>query len=108
MGKLHLAGAAWRPEPRTDDGYRFFRFSHAPRNDWPRLHDYADWIRAQGHDPAEVLRVRSRRRGPLHEPGPQPEQDNVPVALHQTTWCSEETLRFMATRTGSAGRGSPG
>src|SRR5215211_4002255 len=64
VGKLHLAGAAWRPEPRTDDGYGSFRFSHAPRNDWPRMHDYADWLRANGHDPEEVLRVRSRRRGP--------------------------------------------
>jgi arylsulfatase len=107
VGKLHLAGAAWRPEPRTDDGYRFFRFSHAPRNDWPRLHDYADWIRAQGHDPAEVLRVRSHRRGPLHEPGPEPERDNVPVALHQTTWCSEETLRFMANADGQRRPGQP-
>ena len=107
VGKLHLAGAALRPEPRVDDGYRFFQFSHAPRNDWPKLHDYADWIREQGRDPDEVLRPKSRRQGPLHEPGPDPEHDNVPVALHQTTWCTEKALEFIGNGDGQRAAGQP-
>lgn len=107
VGKLHLLGAAWRPEPRIDDGYRYFQFSHAPRNDWPKLHDYADWIREQGHDPGDVLRTRSHRQGPLHEPGPEPERDNVPVSLHQTTWSTEKTLEFIANADGQRAPGQP-
>jgi arylsulfatase A-like enzyme len=93
-GKLHLAGAAWGREPRVDDGYRFFQYSHAPRHDWPKGHDYADWLTAQGHDPGEVMAVRSKRQGPLHEPTA--EQDNTPAALHQTHWCVEKALEFIA------------
>ncbi len=83
VGKLHLAGAYWGRESRADDGYRFFRYSHAPRDDWPRGHDYADWLRARGADPARVLAPkavpmawRSRRptttmcrRGSTRRPG---------------------------------------
>ena len=47
IGKLHLAGAYERPEPRGDDGYRYWRWSHAPRDGWPSGHAYADWVRAQ-------------------------------------------------------------
>jgi arylsulfatase A-like enzyme len=105
VGKLHLAGAGWGREPRVDDGYRYFQYSHAPRHDWPKGHDYADWLTAQGHDPGEVLRVRSRRQGPLHEPDP--ERDNVPVPLHQTTWSTEKTLEFIANADGYRASGEP-
>src|SRR5262245_1901054 len=40
IGKLHLAGACYGREARVDDGYSFFRYSHAPRPDWPKGHDY--------------------------------------------------------------------
>jgi len=93
VGKLHLAGAANGREPRVDDGYRYFQYSHAPRDNWPRGHDYADWIRAQGVEPSSVLTVKSNRDGGLMEPSP--EQDNVPPHLHQTTWCSEKAIEFI-------------
>ena len=48
VGKLHLASAFQRVEPRFNDGYRFFKWSHAPRDDWPNGHDYADWVAEQG------------------------------------------------------------
>ena len=51
-GKLHLSGAAGRIEPRPDDGYRVFHWSHHPYDDWDEGHDYADWLRAQGNDPS--------------------------------------------------------
>ncbi len=93
VGKLHLAGADDGREARTDDGYRFFRYSHAPRDDWQHGHDYADWLRGKGHDPRIVLEVKKSLYGGLTEPTP--ERDNVPPHLHQTTWCSEEALDFI-------------
>ncbi len=95
VGKLHLAGAANGQETRTDDGYRVFKYSHAPRDDWGlRGHDYADWLRAQGVEPSAVLALSSHHAGDLMEPTAA--RDNVPPHLHQTTWCTEETLAFIA------------
>ena len=48
-GKLHLAGAAGRIEPRPrDDGYTAFHWSHDPRDKWPEGHAYRDWVAARG------------------------------------------------------------
>ena len=80
IGKLHLAGAYERPEPRGDDGYRYWRWSHAPRDGWPSGHAYADWVRAQGHDLGELI----------EDPA------GVPAELHQTTWCAEADDRLHA------------
>ncbi len=92
VGKLHLAGAHMGREPRTDDGYSFFKYSHAPRADWSRGHDYADWIREQGEDPAQILALR---HNPFTIDVPTPDQDNVPAHLHQTTWCTEQAIDFI-------------
>lgn len=92
-GKLHLAGAANGREPRVDDGYRSFQYSHAPRDNWPRGHDYADWLRAQGQEPGDVLRVKTNLFGGLMVPSA--ERDNVPPHLHQTTWCSDKAIEFI-------------
>ncbi|MFW5814163.1 MAG: sulfatase [Spirochaetota bacterium] len=79
-GKLHLAGAQGRVEPRpADDGYRFFRWSHHPIDDWDEGHDYADWIRSQGMDPARIYE----------------ENGFYPAEIHQTTWCTDEAIRFI-------------
>jgi arylsulfatase len=99
VGKLHLAGAYYGREPRIDDGYRSFQYSHAPRHDWKVGHDYADWIKEQGEDPAAVLRPRKGTPGGLVEPkGPGADEDNVPPRLHQTTWSTEKTLEFIGER----------
>ena len=79
IGKLHLAGAFGRIEPRVDDGYRYWQYSHAPRDDWERGHDYADWVREKG----EVLGELTKQL------------EGVPAPLHQTTWCAEKTIEFM-------------
>ena len=78
-GKLHLAGAAGRIEPRGDDGYRVFHWSHDSRDQWPDGHAYSDWIRSQGEDLSEL------RKHP----------ENIPPELHQTTWCAERAIEFM-------------
>jgi len=79
-GKLHLAGAAYRMEPRPlDDGYRVFHWSHDPNDRWPTSHAYADWVHSQGYRLAE-----------LHE-----SPDGIPARLHQTTWCADRAIEFM-------------
>ena len=98
VGKLHLAGAFNGREPRVNDGYRYFKYSHAPRNDWPLdQHDYAAWVQAQGVDPNAVLLHNFDRRhitGALMEPTP--EQDNTPPDVHQTTWGAEASIEFIS------------
>ncbi|NKB69984.1 MAG: sulfatase-like hydrolase/transferase [Candidatus Latescibacteria bacterium] len=79
-GKLHLAGAHGRIEPRGDDGYRVFHWSHDPRDIWPQGHAYANWVHAQGGD--------------LKHLNAHPEE--MPVALHQTTWCTDRAIDFLS------------
>jgi arylsulfatase len=93
-GKLHLAGAYHGREARVDDGYSLFEYSHAPRDDWPVGHSYADWLRAQGVDAGALLALRRGHPADLIEPTAQ--SDNVPPHLHQTHWCSEKAIEFIS------------
>lgn len=79
VGKFHLQSSGHRTEPRLDDGYRYWKFSHAPRDDWPEGHDYAEWVRAQGGD-LNALRNNDER---------------VPAELHQTKWTSDCAIEFL-------------
>ncbi len=79
IGKFHLQSAGHRTEPRIDDGFSTWQFSHAPRDDWEEGHHYADWVRSKGGD-LDALRE--------HE-------DRVPTELHQTTWATECALEFL-------------
>ena len=55
VGKLHLSAAAGH-ERRTDDGYRFFHWSHHPLPDLdPEHHAYHRWLADEkGVDPVEL------------------------------------------------------
>lgn len=79
VGKFHLQSSGHRTEPRLDDGYSFWKFSHAPRDDWETGHDYAEWVRARGGD------LDSLRNS----------EDRVPAELHQTSWASEMAIDFI-------------
>jgi len=79
IGKFHLQSSGHRTEPRLDDGYSFWKFSHAPRDDWQTGHDYADWVRENGGDLDELRNS----------------EDRVPTELHQTTWASERSIEFI-------------
>jgi len=79
IGKFHLTSAGKRTEPRLDDGYSFWKFSHAPRDDWEEGHDYAEWAKSQGAD-INALRETEER---------------VPVEVHQTTWATERAIEFI-------------
>lgn len=79
-GKLHLAGAAGRVEPRPqDDGYRVFHWSHDPQDRYPAEHAYADWLRQQGYDLAELNK----------------DMTQLPPYLHQTTWATDRAIEFL-------------
>lgn len=82
VGKFHLQSSGHRTEPRIDDGYTYWKFSHAPRDDWATGHDYAEWVREQGGD-LDALRNS---------------EDRVPAELHQTTWASERAIEFIRQR----------
>src|SRR5205085_11070043 len=88
-GKLHLSATADRIERRpADDGYRLFAWSHDPRDHWPEGHAYKEWLRAQGYDLGEL------RRDPA----------SIPSALHQTTWCTDVTIDFIAAHAAGGAR----
>ena len=97
VGKLHIAGAHGRVEPRFGDGYRFFRWSHHPYPEdfWPNEdRDYQAWLAEQG---VEWEKAYGPRRGPwpigesLFHPG-------IEARFHQTTWCANEAIAFMTER----------
>jgi len=79
VGKFHLQSSGHRTEPRIDDGFSFWRFSHAPRDDWEEGHDYADWVREQGGNLDEMRESEER----------------VPAECHQTTWATERSIEFI-------------
>ena len=100
VGKLHLSSMVARRERRPADGYRFFRWSHHPWDDWPPgWHDYADTLRAAGHDTARLLRRVMRHPQRLAEPTAK--ADNIPPELHQTTWCTTEGINFIRQHQGT-------
>lgn len=79
VGKFHLTSSGHRTEPRLDDGFSFWKFSHAPRDDWAEGHDYADWVRGQGGD-LDAMRESDERVAPH---------------LHQTKWASDRSIEFI-------------
>ncbi|MFK8115518.1 MAG: sulfatase [Rubripirellula sp.] len=82
IGKFHLQSSGYRTEPRMDDGYSYWKFSHAPRDDWKEGHDYAEWVRQQGGD-LDARRASEQRVAP---------------EMHQTTWASECAIDFISTQ----------
>ena len=79
VGKLHLATAQKGVEPRGHDGYRFFAYSHAPRDDWAEGHAYVEWLRDRGQDLTAMLES----------------PDNVPAEYQQTTWATDACIEFI-------------
>lgn len=79
IGKFHLQSSGYRTEPRIDDGFSYWRFSHAPRDDWEEGHHYAEWVKAQGGD------LNAMRESP----------ERVPTEFHQTTWASDCAIEFI-------------
>ena len=86
-GKLHLAVCDPRVvqvEPRANDGYRVFHWSHHPTPDWEES-GYAQWLLKAGKSWGELYRFP---KGKLSGPG-------VPAEYHQTKWCADRAIDFM-------------
>lgn len=89
-GKLHLAAANGRVEPRFGDGYRVYRWSHHPYPEqfWPSEHHaYQAWLAEQGVDWAKAY----GQRGGLVRTG-------IEAKYHQTTWCANEAIAFLCEK----------
>ena len=84
VGKLHLAAAEFGMEPRVDDGYTFFKYSHSPRPDYIEYNDYQKWLIEQGVNWNEAYKG---------------EQGGISPRYHQTTWCVNEALSFISNTT---------
>jgi len=95
-GKLHVS--ACHPsickarEPRIDDGYHEFHWSHHPPQHWP-TNEYHHWLRGRG----AAYGVREFADSPYVRLG-------MPAEHHQTTYCAEMAINFIEA---NAGRGQP-
>lgn len=90
VGKFHLSSSFKRVEPRLDDGYRHFEWSHAPRMDWPvEQHGYGRWLRGKGVDfAAEYGRNRLGGRSKEFDAG-------IAAAHHEVSWCVDYATRWI-------------
>lgn len=91
-GKLHLAPCHPRAcksvEPRIDDGYQDFHWSHHPHPDeWPGHNEYREYLRSRGR--RCDVRPHPDSRWVLIGP---PEED------HHTTWCFDRAIDFVRAR----------
>ncbi|HET7768019.1 MAG TPA: sulfatase-like hydrolase/transferase, partial [Chloroflexota bacterium] len=97
VGKLHLAACfGGRAEPRYDDGFRVFRWSHAP-NHRSAENAYHRWL--EQHHPALYAAANAAASG--RPPGTSGTTvsgasfDDMPVEAHYTRWIAEETITFL-------------
>ncbi len=91
-GKLHLASPFGREEPRIDDGYRIYDWSHQPKPEpgWPdRVHAYNRWLHEHGVTWEGLYRKRKIAG--------YPEQYNagMPAEFHELAWEAERTLHYI-------------
>ncbi len=86
-GKLHLAVCDGHVEPRGDDGYRVFHWSHHPSPSW-KENEYIQWLAAQGKTWEELYQFP-----PAAYSGP-----GIPAQYHQTKWCADMAIDFMTER----------
>ncbi len=83
IGKLHLSAADGRTEvlPKHH-GYDMVKWSHGPRDGWGDDNAYQVWLKSQG------------KSWDVDYHG---EEGGIESKYHQTTWCANEAIDFMAT-----------
>jgi arylsulfatase A-like enzyme len=76
-------------EPRIDDGFRRFEWSHHPKPEsfWPvEAHAYQRWLRDQGASWSQLYKAKKI-------PGfPDAYQAGMPERFHEVTWGASETI----------------
>lgn len=84
-GKLHLGSCEnGRVEPRIDDGYDAFYWSHHPQPDW-KENAYTQWLEFKGQVWEKLYAG----------PGDGYVKEGVPTEYHQTTWCANMAIDFI-------------
>ena len=100
-GKQHLAPLAGRDqEPRLDDGYRVYSWSHSPNHPSP-FNSYQNWLRLHHPDVHKRLVSEQPRRtveGNNSSKTSLP-LDTVSVDAHYTHWIAQETIGFIEDAT---------
>jgi arylsulfatase len=92
VGKLHLSAGSPRREPRLDDGFRLFEWSHAPRAAWPvDQQDYLRWLRDQ-HGVTWEKAYRARQLGGR----PKEFDAGIAARYHEVAWCTEKTTAWLS------------
>ncbi len=96
-GKQHLAPCASGDEPRLDDGYRVYKWSHDPIHRSP-LNSYHRWL--EQHHPDVYTKLVSGRAEETAEAGNVAKgptvADTVPVDAHYSHWIAEEAIAFLS------------
>lgn len=96
-GKQHLAPCANGDEPRLDDGYRVYKWSHDPIHTSPD-NSYHRWLKAK--HPGVLAHLLHTRQGASAEAGNVAKAatpaDTVPVEAHYSRWVAEEAISFIA------------
>lgn len=96
-GKQHLGPCANGDEPRLDDGYRVYRWSHDPIHPSPN-NAYHHWLR-RTHPEIYRTAVLEKPLGSAEAgnvaKGAMP-LDLVPVEAHYSHWIAEEAIGFIA------------
>jgi len=86
-GKLHVSAcndtACHGTEPRIDDGYDQFFWSHHPGHNWP-TNEYYQWVRDQGRE----------LRTPRH-PESRFVQQGMSAEMSQAAWCVNKAMSFI-------------
>lgn len=90
IGKMHPAACFdGHTEKRLDDGFAFYKWSHAPTHASPE-NDYHQWLRehhASIYEQAVADGERAR-----HEPAA---FDTIPTEAHYSRWVSERAIEFL-------------
>ena len=92
IGKLHLASPWERVEPRSEDGYRLFEWSHHPKPEpsWPvAAHAYQRWLQQRGVRWPELYQATKI------EGYPDVVQAGMPAEHHEITWSAERARNFI-------------
>ncbi|HEV2528265.1 MAG TPA: sulfatase-like hydrolase/transferase [Thermomicrobiales bacterium] len=90
IGKMHLAAAfEGRTEPRYDDGFRVYRWSHDPSHGSPD-NAYHHWLERE--HPDLYRRAVAARTG---EGDGSVTFDDMPTEAHSTRWTAEEAIAFL-------------
>jgi arylsulfatase len=88
VGKFHLGAAQHgRVEPRTDDGFRTFRWAHDPYVESSGNHYHA-WLRANHPGVLEAALAADRPHDAI---------DRLPVHQHYSHWVAQESIDFLTS-----------